>query len=308
VGSGQSAAVVDVPARAFDDALPEAMLEKLRSVFGPQSLFWQEHRYSCLSKCASEDVGYFSYTHELSERPCQNALDVIIRHILNCALPHFPDLKDARFAEWWAHCRPHASGHQMHFDSDDEGIGGARHPICSCVSYIQGDEAVGGPTLVTTQRLGDKSLASHGGLIFARPGRLCVFDGSVLHGVVPGRGPAPAADRPDEQRRVTWMVAFWRDVAIRPFGPDGLPGSSRPLPDPSAPLVGGGRTYTWHQALKLDEDTAASLAVGLPPKLKAVDPVPLPRIWEPVCGEATPDDVAKEKCETMPDYNLCFQF
>lgn len=36
---------------------------------------------------------------------------------------HFPAVAEARFAEWWAHCRPHGSGHQMHFDSDNEGLG-----------------------------------------------------------------------------------------------------------------------------------------------------------------------------------------
>eukprot|EP00971_Amphidinium_carterae_P125908 2494340-Amphidinium_carterae.1 len=128
----------------------------------------------------------------------------------------FPEVAEARWAEWWAHCRPHASGHQLHFDSDNEGIGGARHPICSCVVYISGGEAVGGPTLVTNQRLSDTTLATKGWLAFPCVGRTTIFDATVLHGVLPGRGEPTA----EAARRVTWMVAFWRDVAVRPFDAD----------------------------------------------------------------------------------------
>ncbi len=27
-----------------------------------------------------------------------------------------------KYAEWWAHTRPHASGHALHFDTDEEGL------------------------------------------------------------------------------------------------------------------------------------------------------------------------------------------
>ncbi len=43
-----------------------------------------------------------------------------------------------RYAEWWAHCRRHPAGHQLHFDSDDEGTGGVRNPIISTVIYLTG--------------------------------------------------------------------------------------------------------------------------------------------------------------------------
>jgi hypothetical protein len=39
----------------------------------------------------------------------------------------------------------------MHFDSDDEGVGGVRNPIISTVIYLT--DGVGGPTLVTDQVL-----------------------------------------------------------------------------------------------------------------------------------------------------------
>jgi len=61
--------------------------------------------------------------------------------------------------------------------------------------------------VVTDQRLGDP-LASNGWLVFPKANRLVVFDGTVLHGVLPGRG---LPDDPS-QRRTTFMIAFWKDV------------------------------------------------------------------------------------------------
>ena len=88
----------------------------------------------------------------------------------------------------------------MHFDSDDEGIplnpagsrdGSSRfirHPICSAVVFVTG--GIGGPTLVTDQRDDAKRLARNGWLVAPVAGRVAVFDGECLHGVVPGRGVA----------------------------------------------------------------------------------------------------------------------
>lgn len=46
--------------------------------------------------------------------------------------------------EWWAHCRDHTSGHQLHFDSENEGVGiggQVRHPLFSAVVYLsEGEE------------------------------------------------------------------------------------------------------------------------------------------------------------------------
>ena len=39
--------------------------------------------------------------------------------------------------------------------------------------------------------------------------RYCMFEGSVLHGVIPGRGFVPEGA---QGRRVTFMVAFWEDI------------------------------------------------------------------------------------------------
>lgn len=58
------------------------------------------------------------------------------------APPSCPCAACRRYAEWWAHCRRHPAGHQLHFDSDDEGAGGVRNPIVSTVVYLTGETPV----------------------------------------------------------------------------------------------------------------------------------------------------------------------
>eukprot|EP00658_Telonema_sp_P-2_P076032 TRINITY_DN65982_c0_g1_i1.p1 TRINITY_DN65982_c0_g1~~TRINITY_DN65982_c0_g1_i1.p1 ORF type:complete len:125 (+),score=22.57 TRINITY_DN65982_c0_g1_i1:125-499(+) len=54
------------------------------------------------------------------------------------------------------------------------------------------DEGVGGPTVVTNQRLAHRQVASHGCRISPRYNRLAMFDGELLHGVIPGSGTVAA--------------------------------------------------------------------------------------------------------------------
>ncbi|CAM9569488.1 unnamed protein product [Ectocarpus sp. 6 AP-2014] len=215
---------------AVDGALPPGMLRHLQEAFGSRSRFWSEHGYN--SETGSP--GYFSYIHRLGGAPT-TSIEQVINRVRLLAERSFPEVKEAKFVEWWAHRRPHSSGHQMHFDSDNEGLGGVRNPIVSVVVYVTGD--VGGPTLVTTQRLTSKRLADRGWIVHPRVNRVCMFDGGVLHGVIPGRGvpvtetPPHPTPRPEEDgqevgcekvkedragMRVTWMVAFWRDIQARP--------------------------------------------------------------------------------------------
>jgi hypothetical protein len=62
----------------------------------------------------------------------ESTMDAVVRRVWKIAQHAFPAAKDATRAEWWAHCRPHSSGHQMHFDSDDEGLGWG----CTCRVFI----------------------------------------------------------------------------------------------------------------------------------------------------------------------------
>jgi hypothetical protein len=65
-----------------------------------------------------------------------------------------------------------------------------RNPIVSTVLYLSGG-GCGGPTLVTDQGFSSKQLANRGWIVHPHVGRLTMFNGSVLHGVIPGRGPSP---------------------------------------------------------------------------------------------------------------------
>ncbi len=132
----------------FDNVFPWDMLRAMQAAFGSDSSFWREHQYSC------EYSDYFSYLHplnaasptsefssssqqpssssessifqELLQRHRRNELDGIIEYVREVIVPSFPEVTEARYAEWWAHCRPHESGHQFHFDSDNEVLSSPR--------------------------------------------------------------------------------------------------------------------------------------------------------------------------------------
>jgi hypothetical protein len=108
-----------------------------------------------------------------------------------------------------------SAGHQLHYDSDDEGQGGVRNPIFTSILYLAPNTAspssnsssiahthppseaadssnhaeqqqdqpsfVGGPTLVTDQLLGGP-LATKGWLAYPATNRFVMFDGKYLHG------------------------------------------------------------------------------------------------------------------------------
>lgn len=286
------------PLKVLEGAWPPALLRHLQELLRPGAAFWREHGYD--EVLGSGENGYFSYLHSLTG-PAASTMDLAARHVLSVAKAYFPELAEATAAEWWAHCRPHVCGHQMHFDSDNEGVGGARHPICSCVAFVDAPDGFGGPTLVTDQKLSDSSLAARGWLVYPKTGRLAVYDGSVLHGVLPGHGEPPATTAKGS-RRITWMVAFWKQIQLRPFGSDGLAGSSRPLPDTSGPAQIGSKRYTWQQELALS-------SISLDSDLKgATDPLVLPlaswpAVWVPVEPSAKDSGPV-----SLPAYGECFQF
>jgi hypothetical protein len=106
--------------QVVDSAIPDGMHLHMKEAFSQMSSFWREHNY-----CPSPPSAYFSYLHAITDRPT-NALEHILAYLHNLTCRHFPQVCEAKFVEWWAHCRPHCSGHQMHFDSDDEGRNGVR--------------------------------------------------------------------------------------------------------------------------------------------------------------------------------------
>ena len=99
-------------------------------------------------------------------------------------------------------------------------------PPCAAAEAATGaadtaDVVVGGPTVVFEQRLGDGALGERAWIVppaRVRGGRLCMFDGSLLHGVLPGKPSACAtpaapsgggAHSTDPERRLTLMIGWW---------------------------------------------------------------------------------------------------
>ena len=209
----------DAPCIILDNFLSLDAINFLKRIFeDPQASYWSDHNYQ-----VEPPSPYFSYALPIADPSLSECgyLGHLIQQIYHCSIlrSKFPDLGKAKYVEMWAHNRPHASGHQMHFDSDDEGRGGVRNPVMSTILYLTAGS--GGPSLITTQEFGEDCLAEKGWLCHPREKRLVAFDGRVLHGVVPGKKFSCGG------RRVTLMFAFWKDLRIRQE--KGL-GSSRPLP------------------------------------------------------------------------------
>ena len=313
---------------ALDGTLPSGMLSQLQLAFGPASPFWSEHSYAC----GLRPSPFFSYVHSLDGPPL-TGFDRVLRLLHQRAVAAgFARAAQARYVEWWAHCRPHGVGHQVHFDSDNEGSGGVRNPLVSSAFYLTGG-GVGGPTLVTDQRrVGEGSgLARRGWLVLPEVNRYLLFDGRLLHGVIPGRGVAaidarqPPAQQPAQQpaqppglemglvhsegaRRISVMVAFWphirqresaRPAAARPFPYDAIKGCGGAGGRRAGGGSGGNAACTW-PALFDWPVSRDGTPEGAP--LSAVTPVPMRPIqpvWEPT--------EEGERVEHMPEYDECFQ-
>ena len=288
-----------------DDALPERLFEQLREAFSPTSSpFWREHAYD------DPATGYFSYVLPISKM--ENSVDAnggsikrargkrkkmqdddddddawadtiigqFLAVLLKCAEQRWPGVSTAcGAAEWWAHCRNHSSGHQLHFDSAFEGltVGGAQNPLVSTVLYLS-DEGVGGPTLVTSQRLLDQHMAKSGYLVRPKPNRLCLFEGDLLHGVLPGRGSMGPDQAALHRRRVSLMVALWPSMEGSRYVPE-APGPAQCM----TPAIAMAGAREWPKRLYgplgnskecEDGDTSVSKAsVAVAGKASPVEPI-----------------------------------
>jgi len=252
---------------AFDTVLCDVDLQYLQELFSFQSGFWKQYGYD-VNGTATE---YFSFLHMFGEREAKSSpIDMIGLRIFEIAQEYFPEVKEANSFEWWAHCRPHKIGHQLHFDTDEEGMNGIINPIVSCVLYLS--DSCGGGTLVTNQDVQSSVLGDYGWMVFPKVNRLVIFKGSVLHGVIPGGGtPQSHLDR-----RISVMFAFWKDG--RPPVKHSL---AKQIFDPS----------------KLQEMKARDSQ----PNMSIVEPIFIPEIWQHVDPRIT------RLPKYVPPYEQCFQ-
>jgi hypothetical protein len=115
--------------------------------------------------------------------------------------------------------------HQLHFDLDEEALREKSsspkdlHPLVSAVLYLS-DQNVAGPTLVTNQTLDEDSCATEAWLCHPCKNKLLLFDGKLLHGVVPylpsavdsvilEGGKIKAKSNTKSAPRITLMMGWW---------------------------------------------------------------------------------------------------
>ena len=302
--SGDASAI---PCCIYDDFLSPSELSLLRTVFSdPSNSYWTDHNYT-----VEPPSPYFSYLLPLQQAQSQQnlpkskeGLQQIVCRLRDFLAQHhsiqFPNVDRAEYVELWAHNRPHTTGHQFHFDSDNEGCAGdedssnanarfsIRNPICSCVLFLSGGEdAVGGPSVVTNQRLASRHLATKAWMCPAKSNRLLAFDGKVLHGVVPGKAfKAFESSKLEPRRRVTVMLAFWRRIRVRNLPG---PGAARLLPTESQ----------WAQQLRTSLSNCNDGGETLP---VVKQPIPIRIVYESV-----PEGKPWRRNQGMPNYEQMFQ-
>jgi len=264
-GKKSKASDLPVPCHILDSYLTPTEQDVLWQTFSPDSSFWKDHDYA-----VEPPSPYSSYVIEIQDQG-KSFLQRFLHRLRSTVAHYHPSLADCTCTELWAHCRPHASGHQLHFDTDNEGCDQElQHPAVTCLLYL----TEGAPSLVTQQRVTSSRLAMQGWLCPAQAQRLVIMKGRVLHGVIPGRGQG--------NTRVSLMVAFWKKpIRIRPSG---TPGAARPWPKGAA----------WAQAL----DSSANESVDLASQSREVAPILVQPVFEPI-GSMDPN--------VMPEYSRVFQ-
>lgn len=263
----------------FDNVLQNDVLEKMHTFFSPNSRFWTFHNYN-----EFESTGYFSYLYNVDQDP-SNFVEQVINSIFVLLKIKNPRVASRiKKAEWWAHCRPHCMGHQMHYDSENEGKGTVRHPVLSTVLYLSNNK-IGGPTFVTNQLLTDQTLANRGWMVFPQQNRLAVFDSNYLHGVVPGQGVTTDASA----RRITFMIGFWDEIqAIESPGH----GASRNLPN------AGTDADSWLRDIQIDTSIFGDQLLLHP--VEAEPPISVSSVWQSIDG-------TELESLSLPLYERCFQ-
>lgn len=295
-----SSTAIPLPCRILDDSLPLPELECLQRVFlDPNESYWKFHRY-----CVEPPSPYVSYVIPLPNSKASREVDgfrqqygelgCVILRVLDHIQRWKPAVVDqATMCELWAHNRPNATGHQLHFDSDNEGLESIRHPMLTAILCLSehGTDLAGcaAPTLLTTQRLASRQPSDRGWLAFPKSNRLILMDGRVLHGVIPGKRPFPRDPNHllsacAHNRRVTVMLAFWKRIRVRE---EPAPGAARPFP-----ALGTSPRPDWAEMLtripastcSSSNHTATASPADSGTRTLEVDPVFVSHVYDNVAG------------------------
>jgi methyl-CpG-binding domain protein 4 len=295
----------------LDNVFTKPELECLQQVFlDPSALYWTSQDYH-----VEPPSPYVSYLIPLLEEAARNipgdcgaihtesflrqygALGSVILRVLDKIQGWRPAVvQQATVCEMWAHNRPNPTGHQLHFDSDNEGLGSIRHPMATAILCLSHDDpahagANAAPTLLTNQRLVSRYPSDKGWLAFPRVNRLILMDGRVLHCVVPGKRLAPPL-RETQSRRVTLMLAFWKRIRVRD---EPTPGAARPFP-----LGASHEWCSWSEALT--QPLPRTVRVDDATECSEVQPVTVSHVYENVLTGQPWD-----RSMGMPSYDEVFQ-
>jgi len=211
----------------FDGAVPLHVLCALDEAFQADAPFLASHGYV-------DRPRFFSFAFDPRHSPCNVVEQVIAQYLHPLVAPLLLAHGQPRvWCEWWVHARDPASGHQMHFDTNESRIVLGQcvlHPVISSVLVVN-PGCNRQPLLVARQRFADAASEAIDGWLVdpSTSGRLVAFDGGLLHGVIPQAPLAPQAATAAATARVTLMTGWW------PFDPTeadprhGQPGPNRAL-------------------------------------------------------------------------------
>mmetsp|Transcript_69 Transcript_69/g.234 ORF Transcript_69/g.234 Transcript_69/m.234 type:complete len:633 (-) Transcript_69:79-1977(-) len=290
---GPKTAKEDAPVRLLKNALDADLMKALCSSFSPSSPFWEGTNYA--------DGAYFSFWYDITQKP-SNLVEKAIQELLPLV-----GRDDIVGAEWWVHSRPSGRnlGHQLHFDTEENSLNGKDatilHPVVSSVTYLTGDNAGAGPTVVFDQRVDDVEPATRAYVANPVNGSFLMFPGDRLHGVLPGRPPQSAKrtrnaetklrDPTQVTHRLTLLVGFWnQDVAKigkrRRLGPCApFPRASRGVDWPSVIDLPAGDASPSKKGKSSSESTETTSSGPIP---LGVHQVPDGLAWEGIPAGAEP--------------------
>ena len=136
-------------------------------------------------------------------------------HFMRRLLP--ADVQEAaQCAEWWGHRRPEApphvgvrrvglQSHPLHWDND--GADAAGNPLATAIFYLTAPVSPAAPTVVLRSIAG--GIDDAGWVLHASEGRVAVFRGDQLHGVLPSAGAVNITAGASGPLRMSMNVAWW---------------------------------------------------------------------------------------------------